>query len=583
MRELADALAHAHSEDIVHRDIKPSNILLDANGRPMLTDFGISKLLTQLTVGETLAGFWSGGYASPEQRAGLPTGPESDLFSLGAVFFHLLSGHEPPPEGPSPGMVDEFVEHPVAIRNLLKRMLAKDPERRFPRGSDLLSALEVTRRHETLPSHYLVITNTAKRDIVAAGLCLADDLRSVADVVIEDLGGMELEDVHIRRDRRDSRDVIILGDSLRLICAVDEHGDALAVKAVQTPYAPNLDGEKSRSMVYRAMWDPVNPGFRIGEGASTLSRAAEELTNLLSELDTYETVGKASDERRQSRRGFIENWNVALSRNRSRIEREATALRYSEVSEEADHWRFSLVDLPPDDLDWDDDAPLAVRENTDAPRLPIGNLMNIRGRTVEVAKQSNRFRRSDAPVPRVGLLTANLTEALVANSRQSSAVNAFLYEQMVNPSLARVIVDPSTATRFSDSPREYFQDWLSDDQKVAVSKAVSSNELFLIQGPPGTGKTSVITEIVLQILKREPEARILLTSQSNVAVDHALTQIANAAGDPPPEMVRLGRSEKIGHGGENWTLAERARTWRQEVLDKCQPELAKLRTGRAPG
>ena len=57
MRELGEAIAHAHSENVVHRDIKPSNILLDVNGRPMLTDFGISKLLTQMTVGETLAGF----------------------------------------------------------------------------------------------------------------------------------------------------------------------------------------------------------------------------------------------------------------------------------------------------------------------------------------------------------------------------------------------------------------------------------------------------------------------------------------------------------------------------------------------
>ena len=371
MRELAEALAHAHSEDVVHRDIKPSNILLDVNGRPMLTDFGISKLLTQLTIGETLAGFWSSGYASPEQRAALPTGPESDLFSLGAVFYHLLSGREPPPEGPSSEMVDEFVDHPVPIKNILKRMLTPDPERRFSRGSDLLSALEVTRRHETLPSHFLVLTRTAIRDVVAAGLSFADDFQSVADVIIGDLGGMELEDVYIRRDRRDSRDVIILGDSLRLICAVDEQGDALAVKAVQTPYSPNLDSEKGRSMLYRAMWDPVNPGFRSGEDATSLSGAAEELTSLLSELDTYETVGKVSNERRQSRRGFIENWNVALSRNRNRIEREATALRYSDVTEESDHWRFSLVDLPPDSLDWEDDAPLAVRENPDAPRLSI--------------------------------------------------------------------------------------------------------------------------------------------------------------------------------------------------------------------
>ena len=577
MRELGEAIAHAHSENVVHRDIKPSNILLDVNSRPMLTDFGISKLLTQLTVGETLAGFWSSGYASPEQRAALPTGPESDLFSLGAVFYQLLSGHEPPAEGPSPDMVDEFVDHPVPIKNILKRMLEQDPNRRYSRGSDLLSALEVTRRYETLPSHFLVLTGTAIRDIVAAGLSLTEDSQSLADVIIEDLGGMELEDVHIHRDRRDPRDVIILGDSLRLICAVDEQVDALIAKAVQTPYAPVLDSEKGRSMVYRAMWNPVTPNFRSGEDTASLSAAVDDLTNLLSGLDTYESVGNVSDEQRRSRRDFIENWNIALSRNRNRIEREATALRYFDVTEESDHWRISLVDPPPDNLDWEDDAPLAVRENAEAPRLSIGNLMNIRGRTVEVAKQNNRFRRIDSPVPKAGLLTTNLTEALVANRRQSNAVNAFLYEQMVNPGLARVIVNPATASRFSESELDYFQEWLSDDQRTAVRKAVSSNELFLIQGPPGTGKTSVIAEIVLQILKKEPEARILLTSQSNVAVDHALTQIARAAGDSPPEMVRLGRSEKIGHGGESWTLAERARTWRQEVLGICQPELARLR------
>ena len=77
MRELGTALAHAHSENVIHRDIKPSNILFTAEGRPMLTDFGISKLFTHLTVGETLAGFWSSGYASPEQRTGKPASTHS--------------------------------------------------------------------------------------------------------------------------------------------------------------------------------------------------------------------------------------------------------------------------------------------------------------------------------------------------------------------------------------------------------------------------------------------------------------------------------------------------------------------------
>ena len=578
MRELADALSHAHSENVVHRDIKPSNILLDANGRPMVTDFGISKLLDELTVGETLAGFWSSGYASPEQRQGLPASTESDLYSLGVVFFQMLAGKEPPAEGLTPEMVDQFLGHPVPVRNILKRMLAINPEQRLSRGSELLSALEVTRRHEKLPRHFLSLTRTATRDVVAAGLSLTDDFQSIADVLIEDMGGMELDEIHIRRDRRDSRDVIILGDSLRLICTLGETGDTLVVKAVQTPYPPMLEGEKGRSMPYRAMWDPVGQSFRADEEASSLSAAADELTALLAQLDTYETVGAVSDEQRRSRRDFIENWNIALSRNRSRIESGATSLSYSDVSEESDHWRFSLVDLPPDNLDWDDDTPLAVRESSRGQRLPIGNLMSIHGRTVEVAKESGRFRRSDAPIPRTGLLTPNLTEALVANRRQSNAVNSFLYEQMANPNLARIIVTPTNATPVPDTQLEYFQDWLSRDQKEAVRRAAASNDIFLIQGPPGTGKTSVISEIVLQILKREPEARILLTSQSNVAVDHVLSQIAEAAGGKPPEMVRLGRSEKISRGGASWTLEQRARVWREEVLERCSPELANLRS-----
>ena len=578
MRELAEALAHAHSENVVHRDIKPSNILLDVNGCPKLTDFGISKLLTQLTVGETLAGFWSGGYASPEQRSGAITGPESDIYSLGAVFFHLLSHQEPPPEGPTPDMVDEYVNEPRPLRNVLKRMLAADPERRISRGAELLSALDVTRHSETLPRYFLILTQTAIRDVVSAGYATAGDFQSVSDALMEDLGGMELEDVHVRRDQRDRSDIIILGDSLRLICTPDERGDALVVKAVQTPWSPLLERDKERSMLCRAMWEPVESGFRSREENPSLKAATDELMSLLAQLDTYENAGAVSEERRRSRRSFIENWNVALSKNRNRIEGEAVTLGYSAVAEEPDYLRFTLTDPPPDNLNWEDDTPLAVRESPRARWLSVGNLVRIRGRVAEVARQGRRFLRDDSPIPKTGLLATNVTEALAANSRQKYAVDAFLYERMVNPDLARVIVEPSTATRMSEPELDYFQDWLSDDKKEAVGRAVSSNELFLIQGPPGTGKTSVIAEIILQILRRDPDSRILLTSQSNVAVDHALTQIAEAAGEPPPEMVRLGRSEKIGHGGEIWTLEERARSWRQEVLDRCNPELANLRS-----
>ena len=218
IRELGEAIAHAHSENVVHRDIKPSNILFDASGRAMLTDFGVSKLLGQLTVGETLAHFISGGYASPEQRSANRVDERSDIYSLGAVFYHLVSKQEPPSEGPTPEMVDGSIPGPIPLRRTLKAMLAKSPADRPSGGIQLLAALEVARRLEVLPTHFLVLTRNAIKDLVASTYRPTADFPSVAQTILDDLGGLELHEVYFHVDQRNPNDVVILGDSLRLIC-----------------------------------------------------------------------------------------------------------------------------------------------------------------------------------------------------------------------------------------------------------------------------------------------------------------------------------------------------------------------------
>lgn len=85
----------------------------------------------------------------------------------------------------------------------------------------------------------------------------------------------------------------------------------------------------------------------------------------------------------------------------------------------------------------------------------------------------------------------------------------------------------------------FVQEEIDEDKKAAVQVAMSGPDLLLVQGPPGTGKTTLITELVLQILRREPASRILLTSQTHVALDNSLERIMSQSEDAV-EAVRIG-------------------------------------------
>ena len=96
---VADALAYAHNYGIVHGNLKPSNILLDSNQTPVLTDFGLTQWLSENGHGygqfEASAGIGSPEYLAPEQAQGGMMDPRSDVYSLGIIFYELITGHRP--------------------------------------------------------------------------------------------------------------------------------------------------------------------------------------------------------------------------------------------------------------------------------------------------------------------------------------------------------------------------------------------------------------------------------------------------------------------------------------------------------
>src|SRR6266498_4689550 len=176
--KVARTVYYAHEHGILHRDIKPGNILLDQEGEPHLTDFGLARLVeTESTVTRTMEVLGTPSYMAPEQAVGnnaRVTGA-TDVYGLGAVLYQLLTGHQPFAGGTTFETVRLVLDteprqprlwNPKVDRDLSTiclKCLGKDPKRRYSSALALAEDLERWLRHEPIRARHTGVFTRGKK------------------------------------------------------------------------------------------------------------------------------------------------------------------------------------------------------------------------------------------------------------------------------------------------------------------------------------------------------------------------------------------------------------------------------------
>ena len=152
--QVAHALSFAHERGLVHRDVKPQNVLLNDDGQAKVTDFGIARSLDVHGVTQTGTVLGTSDYIAPEQARGQKVDPKTDIYSLGAVLYELLTG-EVPFSGdnfvavamrhvsePPPSVLAQRPDCPLRLDLAIQRAMAKDPADRFASMDEFSAELE---------------------------------------------------------------------------------------------------------------------------------------------------------------------------------------------------------------------------------------------------------------------------------------------------------------------------------------------------------------------------------------------------------------------------------------------------------
>jgi serine/threonine protein kinase len=550
-RPLLDAIKTAQAANWVHRDIKPRNVLMDTLGTPKLSDYGIARDYSRVISSYTLREFNSEPYSPPEKDDGSQYSFGRDLFSWAILAGYCMTGREPADYGEIDGWLQTCDGAPIEI---LRKTASISREQR-PRYAALLLQeiddwIEVNERVAVGPRCYVRMLPAALghvRDLLG---CDAAGAEKALELDFAEVQGA-------RPDPDDPSTIRLYGASWLLVVRRASNRPG-SVEAIRARLLGPAEAERQRDAGYsgpitvRFGDPPDDSGVALSLDALFAEAAASEQERELKWKSDPNRLFRAWHAYLSARYEFESGRGNTLSFTEARVSGRTVSMTISEI-------------LPPDIIGQDRMV-----------RFGQGKFVALEVQRANGDELTLTVVAGDPErLPRRGILEQNTIRAEKALDRQRQALNAVMHRRSVNPALRDLITDGSQAkvpgdSLKADDPGTKFD----SDKRIILEKALNLAEVLTVEGPPGTGKTRLIEEIIIQYLRKNPKHRILLSSQTHVALDNVIDRVRVRNGEL--DIIRVGRFDdsRISAGASELLLERKADVWSAAVRAKAQAWMA---------
>ncbi|MFB1100416.1 AAA domain-containing protein [Terribacillus sp. JSM ZJ617] len=553
MIQISKGVQAAHDKRIIHRDLKPTNILVNSELKVKVIDFGISKIMDIYAnrTGHTLKDYISKRYASPEYLLGEQLDFSSDVYSLGSIFYYLITESEPPEDKKALYNDIEALFVSDNVKSILKKSLAFDKNNRYRSVISFTEELHKEIEQNTVQGNLkLVIPRVINRNLQDIGKVSNPRFNTVKNFIENSLVEANIY--------KTEKNYYLIGEGIKYQVIPDLKNGFISVFKVFTidKYHEN-EFERGKGIEVQLNLDIVD---KRTESANDIS----ELVKFISKINENFEMHKQKKSNNEKTNKLLAEWMDVISiQKRFNFNRERIG-NYSNVEYDNSN-NFLTVNMDSNsDLSMLQDGDHLRLQGKNSNLIKVGPIKNVNNNIISVALLP------DVEFQEVSMRGEARVDTSVSNQmlkRYSNALRSLINNESVNRNLLDYLISPEQLSMKSVALNlEFVNKSIDIANKSAVIKGLQTNDIFLIQGPPGTGKSTVITELVNQIFLENSKSKVLITSPSHVAVDHLLKNIVKTQSDK--RIVRVGTSEKISKDATNLLATEQLKQWAMDVNTK---------------